>query len=100
MSRPDPEILLRYEPEDDPGTTQVCEAHGSGLYVVLYKRQAFQLRKKNNREVSYPGWKYLRVAYSGTPAHACRLAERLNKMFACEDFTVSEMTYGRNIPVK
>jgi len=77
----------------------VCQAESQGLFVVLYQRLPFQLRTKANIEVAYPSWKYLRVGFANS-AHAFNLAKKLNEMFNTTDFTVSEMTHGRNIPLK
>jgi hypothetical protein len=99
MSRKDPRVLLVNEPEDTTTLLQICESGGQGLYVVLYKGKPFQLRTKYNREVVYPGWKYSRTSFAGTAAHACRLAKKLNALFETTEFTVSEMTYGRNVPM-
>ena len=97
MSRPDPEILLSHECDDDPKILQVCESYGMGLYVVLYRGRPFQLRRKLNKEVSYPGWKYLRTSFAGSAAHAIRLAEKLNAIYNTTEFTVGEMVPGRTI---
>jgi len=99
MSRPEPTILKQHIKEDGVGALQVCQAEAQGLFVVLYQGLPFQLRSKANIEVPYPSWKYLRVAFANS-AHAFNLAEKLNTMFDTEDFTVNQMTHGRNIPLK
>ena len=98
MSRPEPTVILQHIREDGIGAVQVCLAQADGIFVVLYKRQPFQLRNKANIEVTQPGWKYMRMAFANS-GHAFNLAQRLNLMFDTKDFTVSKMTHGVNIPV-
>ena len=44
--------------------------------------------------VSYPGPKYKKVSFSN-PGHAFNLAQRLNKNFDTEDFSVVMLTAGK-----
>jgi hypothetical protein len=99
MSRPEPQVLQRHIKDDGVGVIEVCQAQSRGLFVVLFHGQPFQLRSKLNIEVAYPSWKYMRVGFANA-AHALRLANKLNAMFSTTEFTVSEMTHGRNIPLK
>jgi len=99
MARPEPTVILQHNRDDGIGVVQVCEAQADGLFAVLYQGKPFQLRNKANIEVREPGWKYMRMAFANS-GHAFNLAQRLNLMFATQDFTVKKMTQGTTIPVK
>lgn len=99
MSRPEPTILKQHIKDDGLGVLEVCQAQANGLFVVLYQNLPFQLRTKSNMEVAYPSWKYLRVGFANA-AHAINLAKKLNGLFDTDEFTVSQMSHGRNIPLE
>jgi tetratricopeptide (TPR) repeat protein len=65
------------------------------IYAVFHKDKPINLRTLNSL-VSYPGPKYKKVSFSN-PGHAFNLADRLNKLFKVEDFSVVELKQGRRI---
>lgn len=96
MSRPKPRVLLDHTDPKTYRSEQVLEANG--IYAVFYKSLPINLRTLNTL-VSYPGPKYRKVSFSN-PGHAHNLAEKLNKLFKCDDFTVHLLTEGRRVDEK
>jgi len=93
MSRPKPTIILT---NTNPRTYKSDEVLAAdAIYAVFYEDKPINLRTINSL-VSYPGPKYKKVSFSN-PGHAFNLADRLNKMFKCEDFSVVELKHGRRI---
>lgn len=93
MSRPKPSILLT---NTDPRTYKSEEVLAAdAIYAVFYKNKPINLRTLNSL-VSYPGPKYKKVSFSN-PGHAFNLADRLNKMFKSDEFSVVELKQGRRI---
>lgn len=90
MSRPKPNILLEYVDSKTYRAEQVLEA--DSIWAVFYKNKAFNL-KSSNALTNYPGPKYKKTSFSN-PGHAFNLAEKLNKMFSTQDFTVVKLTEG------
>lgn len=88
MARPKPSVLLEALNQRTYKAEQVLEAEA--IYSVFYKGKPINLRTLNTL-VSYPGPKYKKVSFSNK-AHCVRLAERLNKMFGVDDFTVRRFT--------
>ena len=94
MARPKPTILLTHV---DPGTfksEEILEA--DAIYAVFYKGKPFNLRTLLNSLQDYPGPKYKKVSFSN-PGHAFNLMEKMNKLFKCNDFTVVELTEGKEV---
>jgi len=84
MARPGAEILISND--SDECCTEVLA--GTQLWVVLYRRRHFSLRRKYwSAQDLVERLKYERTTYTNQ-AHAYRLAQRLNKMFNCQDFSV------------
>jgi hypothetical protein len=89
MARPRPTILLesvnkQYKAE------QVLSAEA--IYAVFYQGKPINLRTLSHL-VSYPGPKYRKSSF-GNSGHCFNLAERLNKLFKTNDFTVVKLTEG------
>jgi hypothetical protein len=93
MSRPKPTILLSDFDTEGRGL-EVCSA--DAVYAVCYQGRPITVRTHQNIEIGYPGPKYLKSNF-GNPGHAFNLADRLNKKFNTEDFTVIMMTTGRTV---
>jgi hypothetical protein len=93
MSRPKPVIILT---NTNPKTYRAEEVlSADAIYAVFYNDKPINLRSLNSL-VSYPGPKYKKVSFSN-PGHAFNLADRLNKMFKVNDFSVVELKQGRKI---
>jgi len=86
VSRPKPIILVE-KIERNHNTEQVLAAEG--IWAIYYKGQPINL-KSFNGVFNYDSPKYKKVAFSNS-GHAINLAKKLNKKFACEDFTVMLM---------
>lgn len=93
MSRPKPNILLTYTNPRNYKSDEVLSA--DAIYAVFYKDKPINLRTLNSL-ISYPGPKYKKVSFSN-PGHAFNLADKLNKLFKTEDFSVIELKQGRKI---
>jgi|TARA_X000000950_G_scaffold246403_1_gene303888 hypothetical protein len=90
MSRPKPDVLLDFTNPKTYKAEQVLKA--DAIYAVFHKGKPINLRSLNTL-VSYPGPKYKKVSFSNS-GHAINLAERLNKLFKCEDFAVHVLKSG------
>lgn len=92
MARPKPTILLEHS-NKNYNTEQVLEA--SAIFAVFYEGEAINLRTLNTL-VNYPGPKYKKVSFSNS-GHAFNLADRLNKKFNTDKFTVVKLIHGETI---
>jgi hypothetical protein len=90
MSRPKPTVLLELTNKKTYKTEQVLEA--DAIWAVFYKDQPVNL-KTTSLIAHQLGPKYKKVSFSNS-GHAINLAEKLNKMFNCEDFAVFKLTTG------
>lgn len=93
MSRPKPKIILEYTNKKNYKTEQVLEA--DAIWAVFYKDSPINL-KTNSVVAQQIGPKYKKVSFSNS-GHAFNLAEKLNKMFHCNDFSVFKLTTGEKI---
>lgn len=93
MARPKPKILMEYTNPKTFRSEQILKA--DAIYAVFYDGAPVNLRSLNSL-VNYPGPKYKKVSFSNS-GHAFNLAERLNKMFKTDKFTVVKLTQGETI---
>jgi hypothetical protein len=90
MARPKPTIILEYVNPRTYKAEQVLDA--TAIYAVYYKDKPINVRTLSHL-ISYPGPKYKKVSFSNS-GHAFNLAERLNKLFKTEDFSVYKLVEG------
>jgi hypothetical protein len=93
MSRPKPNVLLEVTNKKSYKTEQVLEA--DAIWAVFYKDKPVNL-KTTSIVAQQIGPKYKKVSFSNS-GHALNLAEKLNKLFNCEDFSVYKLTTGERI---
>jgi hypothetical protein len=93
MSRPKPKVLLEVTSKKTYKTEQVLEA--DAIWAVFYQNKPVNL-KTTSIVAHQLGPKYKKVSFSNS-GHAINLAEKLNKMFNCEDFSVFKLTTGEQI---
>ena len=93
MSRPKPTVLLQHSNKATFKMDEVLAAEG--IWAVFYDGKPINL-KSSSLVANYPGPKYKQVSFSNS-GHAFNLAERMNKMFKCNDFTVVKLTQGEVI---
>ena len=93
MSRPKPKVLLEITNKKTYKTEQVLEA--DAIWAVFYQDRAINL-KTSSVVVNQLGPKYKKVSFSNS-GHALNLAEKLNKIFQTQDFSVYKLTTGEKI---
>lgn len=93
MSRPKPKVLLEITSKKTYKTEQVLEA--DAIWAVFYQGKPVNL-KTTSIVAHQLGPKYKKVSFSNS-GHAINLAEKLNKMFNCEEFAVFKLTTGEQI---
>jgi len=93
MSRPKPKVLLEITNKKNYKTEQVLEAEA--IWAVFYKDQPVNL-KTSSMVANHLGPKYKKVSFSNS-GHALNLAEKLNKLFNCNDFSVYKLTTGQRV---
>lgn len=93
MSRPKPKVLLEVTNKKSYKTEQVLEAEA--IWAVFYKDQPVNL-KTTSVVAQQVGPKYKKVSFSNS-GHALNLAEKLNKLFNCDDFSVYKLTTGEKV---
>lgn len=95
MSRPKPKILLEVTNKKSLKTEQVLVAEA--IWAVFYKGNPVNLKT-----IPYladdTGPKYKKVSFSNS-GHAINLAEKLNKLFNCNDFEVFKLTTGEKVTI-
>ena len=94
LSRPKPNVLLELANKKTFKIDQVLEAEA--IWAVFYKDKPVNLktsdlviRTKSKKPIS----KYKKVSFSNR-GHAINLAQKLNRMYECQDFTVVKLTEG------
>jgi hypothetical protein len=93
MSRPKPTIVLEVTNKKNYKTEQVLEAEA--IWAVFYKEKPVNL-KTTSLVAQQVGPKYKKVSFSNS-GHAFNLAEKLNKLFNTQDFSVYKLTTGERI---
>jgi hypothetical protein len=93
MSRPKPKVLLEITNKKTYKTEQVLEA--DAIWAVFYQDQPINL-KTTSLVVQALGPKYKKVSFSNA-GHAHNLAEKLNKMFNTQDFSVFKLVTGEKM---
>lgn len=93
MSRPKPTVLLEVTNKKNYKTEQVLEAEA--IWAVFFKDKPVNL-KTSSMLAQDLGPKYKKVSFSNS-GHAINLAEKLNKLFNCTDFSVYKLTTGEKL---
>ncbi len=92
MARPKPTIILD-QVDKSYNSEQILQAEA--IYAVYYEGKPINLRTMNTL-VNYPGPKYKKVSFSNS-GHAFNLADRLNKKFGTNLFSVMKLINGETI---
>lgn len=92
MARPKPTIIIEHT-DRSYNAEQILEA--DAIYAVFYDDKPINLRSLNTL-VNYPGPKYKKVSFSNS-GHAFNLADRLNRKFNTNKFTVVKLTQGDTV---
>lgn len=92
MARPKPTIIIEHV-DRNYNAEQILKA--DAVYAVYYDGQPMNLRSLNTL-VDYPGPKYKKSSFQNS-GHAFNLADRLNKLFNTDLFTVVRLIEGEVI---
>lgn len=92
MARPKPTIILE-QVDKSYNSEQILKAEA--IFAVYYESKPINLRTLNTL-VNYPGPKYKKVSFSNS-GHAFNLADRLNKKFNTDLFSVVKLTDGETV---
>ena len=93
MSRPKPKTLLQHTNKKSYKMEEVLESQA--IWAVFYNGKPINL-KSSSIISNYPGPKYKKVSFSN-PGHAFNLAQKLNDMFKSTEFSVYELTQGKQL---
>jgi len=93
MSRPKPTILLEITNKKTYKTEQVLDAEA--IWAVFYNDKPINL-KTGSILAQKAGPKYKKVSFSNA-GHAFNLAEKLNKQFNTQDFSVYKLVTGQKL---
>ena len=93
MSRPKPKVLLEITNKKTYKTEQVLDAEA--IWAVFYQDRPINL-KTSSIVAQELGPKYKKVSFSNA-GHAHNLAEKLNKLFNTQDFSVYKLTTGEKL---
>ena len=93
MSRPKPNVLLEITNKKTYKTEQVLEA--DAIWAVFYQDKPINL-KTSSLVVQHLGPKYKKVSFSNS-GHAINLAEKLNKIFNSNEFSVFKLVTGEKL---
>ena len=92
MARPKPTIITEFV-DRNYNSEQILKAEA--VYAVYYEDSPINLRSLNTL-VDYPGPKYKKSSFQNS-GHAFNLADRLNKLFSTDKFSVIKLTQGEVI---
>ena len=92
MARPKPTIILD-QVDKSYNSEQILKAEA--IFAVYYESKPINLRTLNTL-VNYPGPKYKKVSFSNG-GHAFNLADRLNKNFNTDLFSLVKLTDGETV---
>ena len=92
MARPKPTIILE-QVDQSYNSEQILKA--DSIFAVYYEDAPINLRTMNTL-VNYPGPKYKKVSFSNS-GHAFNLADRLNKKFNTDLFSVIKLIDGETV---
>ena len=92
MARPKPKIISD-QVDKSYNSEQILKAEA--MFAVYYESKPINLRTLNTL-VNYPGPKYKKVSFSNS-GHAFNLADRLNKKFNTDLFSVVKLTDGETV---
>jgi hypothetical protein len=93
MSRPKPKVLLEITNKKTYKTEQVLDAEA--IWAVFYQDAPINL-KTSSIVAQELGPKYKKVSFSNA-GHAYNLAEKLNKLFNTQDFSVYKLVTGEKL---
>jgi hypothetical protein len=93
MSRPKPKVILENTSKKTFKVEQVLEAEA--IWAVFYKDKPINL-KTSSIVAQHIGPKYKKVSFSNA-GHAHNLADKMNKLFNTEDFSVYKLTTGERV---
>lgn len=93
MSRPKPSIILEYTNKKTYKTEQVLKAEA--IWAVFYQDKPINLKTGSILGQPY-GPKYKKVSFSNE-GHAINLAQKLNKIFNTQDFSVFKLVTGEKL---
>jgi hypothetical protein len=93
MSRPKPTIILENTNKKTFKVEQVLEA--DAIWAVFYKDKPINL-KTTSIIAQHIGPKYKKVSFSNA-GHAHNLANKMNKLFSTQDFSVYKLTTGEQV---
>ncbi len=93
MSRPKPKILLELTNKKTYKTEQILEA--DAIWAVFYQDKPINL-KTTSIVAHQLNPKYKKVSFSNS-GHAFNLAEKLNKLFNTQNFSVYKLNTGEKV---
>lgn len=96
MSRPKPKVLLEISDKKTYKLEEVLEAEA--IWAVYYKNKPINI-KISNYLTNKISPKYKKISFSNS-GHAFNLAEKLNKIYKCNDFSVYKLTHGEKVTEK
>jgi len=93
MSRPKPNVLLEFTNKKTYKTEQVLESEA--IWAVFYQDKPINL-KTTSIVAHQLNPKYKKVSFSNS-GHAFNLAEKLNKVFSTQNFSVYKLNTGEKV---